>query len=42
MVLVNKLFEKEVIFKEDFEDIFGKWFWGEDELLVEEVKVVLG
>lgn len=40
--LANKLLEKEVIFKEDLEEIFGKRPWGEDELLAEEVKPIPG
>ena len=31
--LADKLLEKEVIFKEDLEEIFGKREWGEDELI---------
>ncbi len=36
--LANKLLEKEVIFKEDLEEIFGKRPWGVEEPAVKEIK----
>ncbi|MCB0476873.1 MAG: ATP-dependent zinc metalloprotease FtsH [Crocinitomicaceae bacterium] len=36
--LATKLLEKEVIFKEDLEEIFGKRPWGVEEPVVEEIK----
>lgn len=38
--LADKLLEKEVIFKEDLEDIFGKRAWGEEIIAQEKVEAV--